>query len=193
MIERWQRNYKAEQEYIYKRWELDTSSTATYWSWISNYIYLNELDSAYQYLQLLEADRQRKGQNLTPHSIFGYVYMKLGQKSEAEYHLKGHLSYWKNNLKLKTPNTQKGTTYFWLGLIYSMMEDGPNTIKHLEYLKELSSLNSAYLTDLKDFPSFDIVRNTPEFQSIFKHLEKVYRKEHRKIARLLRKENYPST
>jgi len=191
MVERWQGNYRAEQKYIYRWWELDNSSTSTYFSWVSNYIYLNKLDSAYHYLQLLEADRQRKGQNLSPNTVYGYVYMKLGQKSEAEYHLKGSLSYWKKNIKLKTPNAQKGTAYFWLVLTYSILEDGPNTIKHLEYLKEFSTLNNSYYTDLKDLSCFDFVRNTPEFQSVLKHLEKVNRKEHRRIARLLKQQGYP--
>ena len=92
---------------------------------------------------------------------------------------------------MKTPNSQKGYIHALLGLAYSIMGDGPNTLKHLEYLKEVSALDIGWIYDMKYFSSLDFIRNTPEFQSILKHMEKAYRKEHKKIARLLRKENYP--
>ena len=191
MVERWQGNHHAAQEYTLKRGELDSSSIA-YLRWsMSNYIYLNELDSAYKYMRLLEAERRKEGQDLSPDFFYGMIYLERGQKSEADYHLQGFISRQKKILELKTPNSQKGYTHALLGLAYSIMGDGPNTLKHLEYLKEVSALDIGWIYDMKYFSSLDFIRNTQEFQSILKHMEKAYRKEHKKIARLLRKENYP--
>lgn len=193
MLERWQGNHHAAQEYTRKRWELDSSSTA-YLQWSkANYVYLNEFDSAYKYMLLLDTKRRNYGQELRPGLIRGWIYHELGQQSEADYHLQGFISQQKKNLRMKTPNSQKGYTHLLIGLAYSILGDGPNTLKHLEYLKEVSALDIGWIYDLKFFSSFDFVRDTPEFQSVLKHMDKAYRKAHRKIARLLRKEDYPAS
>ncbi len=193
MLERWQGNHHAAQEYTLKRWELDNSSRA-YLRWsITNYIYLNESDSAYKYMRLLEAEMRKEGQNLSPDFAYGWIFQERCQKSEADYHLHGFISRQKNNLGLKMPNSQKGYTHLLLGLAYSILGDGPNTLKHIEYLKECSAMDIGWIYELKYFSSFDFVRNTPEFQSVLKQMEKAYRKEHKKIARLLRIEDYPAS
>ena len=142
-------------------------------------------------MRLLEAERRKEGMDLSPDFLYGMIYLERGQKSEADDHLQGFISSQKKNLELKTPNSQKGYTHALLGLAYSIMGDGPNTLKHLEYLKEVSALDIGWIYDMKYFSSLDFIRNTPEFQSILKHMEKAYRKEHKRIARLLRKEYYP--
>lgn len=192
-LERWQGNHGAAQEYSYKWWELDTSSMASF-EWIKvNYIFLNEVDSAYKYMRLIEDDRKEKGRDISPSLTSGWIYLERGLKSEADFHLLGSISELKKEVELKTPDSQKGYTHLLLGMAYSLLGDDTNSIKHLEYLKKVSAADIGWIMTLKHFFSIDYFPNTPEFQSVLKHMEKVYRKEHKRIARLLRQQGYPST
>ena len=140
-------------------------------------------------MSLLEENKRQAGEDLTPDFLYGWIYLERGQKKQTDFHLQGFISKQKKNLKLKTPDSQKGYTHMLLGIAYSILGDGPNTLEHLEYLKEVSALDIGWIYDIKYLSCFDFIRNTPEFQSVMKHMEKAYRKEHKKIARLLRKED----
>jgi TolB-like protein len=191
MLERWQGNHQAAQEYTIKRGELENSRRA-YLRWsVTNSIYLNEFDSAYSYMQLMEAEFQKEGRDLPPDFAYGWIYLERGQKSEADYHLKGFISRQKKLVEMKTPNSQKGYTHLLLGIAYALLEDGPNTLKHLEHLKESSARDVGWIYDLEYLSCFDFVRNTVEFERVLRHMEKVNSRERKKIDRLLRKEDYP--
>jgi hypothetical protein len=193
MLERWQGRHESAQEYTVKRGQLDSKNTAWLrWS-LTNYIYMSEFDSAYKYMQLLEAEREKAGSELGQDFAYGWVYLERGQEALAEYHLQGFIDRLKKDLELNTPHSQKGYTHLLLAIGYSILEDGPNTLKHLEYLEEVSAKDIGWIYDLKYLPSFEFVRNNSDFRNILKHMETTLRKEHKKIARLLRKEDYPSS
>ncbi len=192
-LQRWMGNHHAAQEYTYKWGELDSTSTAyLQWSMV-NYTYLNEWDSAYKYMQLHEAEIKKQGLDIQPSLFYGMIYLKRGQKAEADYHLQGYLAELKKMIEWKTPDSQKGYIHLVLSAVYCELADGPNALKHLEYLMEVSAMDIGWIHTLKYHSSFDFVRNTPEFQSVLNHMEKAYRKEHSRIARLLKQQGYTSS
>lgn len=193
ILERWQGHHQAAQEYTVERWKMNSSSSA-YLRWsISNYIYMNEFDSAYNYMHLLETERKQAGKDLTPDFLYGWIYLERGQISDANYHLQGFISEQKKRLEMRTPDSQKGYTHLYLGFAYSILNDTTNTLKHIEYANDCSLLNKGWIYDLEYLSSFDFIRNTPQFKRIRKKLEKAYLREHRRISRLLRQNNYPTS
>jgi hypothetical protein len=193
MLERWQGNHKTAQEYTLKRGKLDSTSIAWLrWS-LTNYIYMDEFDSAFKYMRLVDAEMLKEGRELSQDFAYGWIYLERGNDEEAEYHLKGFIDRHKKNLELNTPRSQKGYTHLLLGIAYSILGDGPNTLKHIAYLKDISALDIGWIYDLKNLTSFDFVRRTPEFQDVLKHMERTLEKEQKNIARLLRREGFPPT
>jgi hypothetical protein len=50
----------------------------------------------------------------------------------------------------------------------------------------MKTIDSRRITELKHWPSYDLVSDTPEFGKMMDQLENKYRKEHDKVAKLIK-------
>jgi hypothetical protein len=141
----------------------------------------------YRYQQRSEALERAAGNSYPPRIFDGYLFLQLGDSSRADFHLDGNLETSMRQLQLNTPEAQKYTSHRDLTLIYSIRGNRDSTLKYIKCLGEIPRGNIGLITTLKHFPSLEFVRDTPEYKQVLKRLERIYRKEHRRISRLLRK------
>jgi len=90
--------------------------------------------------------------------------------------------------RLSSPGKNTFLGYYWFCIerTYSMLEDEENTMEFLEKLKSIPHVDLQFVNELKNWPSYDLVRETRQFREIINTLETRCREEHDRITVLLR-------
>ena len=78
--------------------------------------------------------------------------------------------------------------YIELADVYLALGDQEKAWEYLNVLKKLKTIDLVYLTILKNWPGFDLIRNEPEFLDVLNVVEATYQKEHNRIEKLLIRE-----
>ncbi len=184
--ERCDRNYREALRYL--EWLCNNDSTsAWYWTTVSrNYFFLGEKQKAIQVILERINHLKKEPSDLRPDFVVGYVFLLTGMKSKGDSILYHYINEMENLCKYPLPRTLVGYNHYNIARAYSILGDREKTMEYLDYLKNVQWVDCYLLNELKDWPSFGLVRDTPEFQEILQTLEKRFNDTHEQIARLLK-------
>jgi hypothetical protein len=84
------------------------------------------------------------------------------------------------------PQTLIGYNHFNIARAYSILGDREKTLEYLRYLINVEGVDIYLINELEDWPTFDFVRDTPEFNEVLVHLKERFNDTHEQIARLLK-------
>jgi tetratricopeptide (TPR) repeat protein len=155
-------------------------------------------DLAYEYLcmgdkdQAMQVTRQRleylAREGIEPGASFmiGYYYMQKGDRDKAKPPLLANLALETGLLEYPTEEVQLGIPQLDIALTYSILGNREKTLEYMARLNDVQHIDIRLLTRIKSWPTFDLVRDTPEFKNILKGLEGKFEEEHEKIANHLR-------
>ena len=154
------------------------------------YILSGDIDMASRVVNEGHERLKENGEVRDRDCIRAYIYMQKGEQREAKIILERDLETALSNLKYLRLESRLGNTYLHLARVYSSLGDAEKTLEYLAYLKNVPGIDIFLISELKDFPSFDIVRETPEYNEVLTHMETQYQKEHEKIERLLKNKGH---
>lgn len=187
-LEMWNGNYRKAIRNAERLKELDPDSDY-FIKYARNYIYLGETDTAVSIILDGISRLEEKGLEIGDSWVIAYVYQLLGKKEMTEKLLKHGNERNLEQLRYPVIRTQLGNTHFAIARRYSMLGDREKTLEYLEYLKDVPGVNYYFIHELENWPSFDLVKDTPEYREILHHLKSRFRKEHDRTARLLKNHN----
>ena len=184
------RDYPSALKTALKLYGWDPVMTRTYL--IGYYIMAKDYAGALKHVEEYIKIQEKQGTKMNPSFIFGYVYLKNGQKEKSVYHLEGAIRSLLKTIEQKQPNPS-GFDYFNLAAMYSAMDDKGKAIDHLkEVLKckdmENISWRVEWFKKFNNSPMFDTIRDEPEFQEFIKSAEDRFLPERKKIEKLLQEE-----
>ena len=189
-ISNWKADYEAAIDYGLKAWNLDTSNERSAHALLTNYHYLNDTLNGPRFVRIIEEFHAKRGQvgtGIPPNAHLGHAYMLMGRSEEAEHHLYGILSALFKNIEYHTPQAQRYQTHLMISITYSVLKEDAKALEYLVYLKERKAMDLGYVNDLKYWPTFESIRDTPEFIEVLKYLEEICRVEYERIGILLEK------
>jgi tetratricopeptide (TPR) repeat protein len=183
--ERCNRNYREALRCLDWACKRDTTN-AWYWSQVSrNYFFLGEKEKAISVILDRVNQLVKEPTDYRPVFVIGYVYRLAGMKEQGDSILYHYIEVMSERCRYPLENTQIGNNHLKVARAYSFLGDREKTLEYLDYLKNVQGVDSYLLNELKDWPTFDFVRDTPEFQEILSTLEKRFNDTHEQIARLL--------
>lgn len=184
-LEMWTGNYRKAIRYAERLKELDPDSDY-FIKYARNYIYLGETDTAVSIILDGINRMEEKGLEIGDSWVIDYVYQLLGEKEMADQLLKSGIERNLEQLQFPVIRTQLGNTHFAIARRYSMLGNREKTLEYLQYLMDMPGVNYYFIHELENWPSFELVRETPEYREILNHLKSQFRKEHERTARLLK-------
>jgi len=187
-ISNWKADYEAAIEYGLKAWNLDTSNEYSAEVLLINYMYLNDTLNGFRFVRIIEEFHAKRGQvgtSIPPIGMLGHAYMLMGRSEEARHHLNGSLPHFFKNLEYNTPQAQRYQTHLMISILYSVLKEDEKALEYLAYLKERKAMDLGYVNDLKYWPTFESIRDAPEFIEVLKYLEEICRLEYDRIGILL--------
>ena len=179
-------NYDEGIQWTFKIKELNPLDSLYFINLIWNYACMDEFDQAIMVTRQELEKLDLEGINLAQSCMIGYFYLKQDEKEKAIPLLMTDLDILTSYLEHPSDGNQEGYICLYLARIYSILGDKEKTLKYLPGIKKFQSINIELINDLKNWPSYDLVRETPEFQEIMKALQSRYQREHDKISDLLR-------
>jgi TolB-like protein/AraC-like DNA-binding protein len=168
--------------YFYTRDTTDTWAAANIGRY---YFYLRDDEQGIRWMMPWIEDFEKNEEDLGPSCLAGYAYQKMGIREKAEYELKRDLSRLLQDLDKQTEEVRSGYIYLHIARVYSMLGNREKTLEYIEQLADFNSVEIRWINELKNWPSFDLVRDTPEFKKKLDKLENNFRKEREPITRLL--------
>lgn len=193
MLENWQGNYQAAIKYGLEAWNKDSSDTGCNIVLALHYAYLNDYINALHYVRIYENITLHSEGEVQPSSVAGFICLMNGKEEEADFHYRGTLSNWQKRIELNAPDAQTFYSHVELADMYLALGNEEKAWEYLNVLKKLKTIDLVFITILKHWPGFDIIRNEPEFLDIMKTIEATYQKEHHRIEKLLIREGMISS
>ena len=176
-------DYRAYRDNVMIHWNKGGGQMATF-NMLRAYIYMGELDSARIWMdRALESKLPARDHDRVIQLAYMFVHDSRVD-SPMEY-LDQVLEDIRASADYPTEQNWDGTDFWSLARVYSILGDSEKTMEALARLEGLPGVPARLLADLKNWPSFDLVRDEPEFKKLLSELEERNRKEHEKIARIM--------
>ncbi len=161
-------------------------------SWCGICMYLTrDCNAALEFTDKAIEIQQKQRLKVSPRPYFGYVYLKNGLTEKSDYHFEGRIKQQMKAIEREQPSISC-KAYISLAGIYSAMD---NKTKSVEYLRKAIQCKEEYIiidpqliTELKNHPMFDVIRNEPEFQKLLMIAEEKWNSERKKIEKYMREE-----
>lgn len=183
--ERCNRNYQEAVRYLHWLCKRD-STNALYWTQVSrNYFFLGEKEKAISVILDRVNRLVKEPTDYSSDFVIGYVYRLAGMKEKGDSILYHYVEVMSERCRYPLENTQIGYNPLNVARAYSILGNQAKTLEYIEILKNVQGVDSYMLNELKDWPAFDFVRDTPEFQEVLSTLEKRFNNTHEQIARML--------
>ncbi len=110
-----------------------------------------------------------------------FVYLQCGYKDEAEKWFSEQKRFSEVSLKYGRWYSSWGYADLDLGIMYSLKGEYEKAFKHLKDFSDIKVCPVFLLTDMKNSPIYDSLRNKSEFQKIFSSMEAKYQAEHERM------------
>jgi tetratricopeptide (TPR) repeat protein len=170
----WTGNYRQAIRYAERLKQLDSESY-NFRLHARNYIYLGETDTAASIILDGINRLEERGMDVGDSWMVAYAYQLMGKKEMADSLLISGNERNLEQLRFPVLRTQLGNTHFAIARRYSMLGNREKTLEYLQYLINVPGVNYCFIHELENWPSFDLVRDTPEFREIMKHLKSRFR------------------
>ncbi len=178
-----------------KAMEIFRWNPTDYSSWCGICLYLTrDCNAALEFTDKAIEIQQKRTSKVTQRTYFGYVYLKNGLTEKSDYHFEGRIKQQMKAIEGEQPPISC-KAYISLACIYSAMD---NKAKSVEYLRKAIQCKQEYIvidpqliTEFKNHPMFDVIRDEPEFQKLIMIAEEKWNSERKKIEKYLREEGIP--
>jgi TolB-like protein/AraC-like DNA-binding protein len=164
-------------------------------------LFLEKYEEAVNYFQKqIEQNEKRGFKDPGMQSLLGFVFLKLGQKKEADKYFESSEKYVNSMLSIHPESarpephyvtTDRFSDFSWFILtsIYAARGEKGKAMKYLHLLRKNYLANDLQVVFLlKNFPMFDNIRTEPEFQDYLFEAETNYLEEHKKVEAILQRE-----
>jgi TolB-like protein/AraC-like DNA-binding protein len=175
-----------------KAMEIFRWNPTSYASWSGICMYLTrDCNAALEFVDKFTEWVEKQGLRVSPRSYFGYVYLKNGLTEKSDYHFEGII---KSRMKAleREQLSVSCMGYISLAGVYSAMD---NKAKSVEYLRKAIQCKEEYIligpqliTEFKNHPMFEVIRDEPEFRKLITIAEEKWNSERKKIEKYLREE-----
>jgi len=185
-------NYNKSLELLGKIHAIDSNNYVLYRLFALNYLFTDQFEKSLKYLNRLKSEGMI---NAIPMHRIAYIYFINGYKKEADYYIDKSIEY-----NLETIETMGKATnmspilsnssyihtnaHYNIACIYGVKGDKEKAIEHLKICKEKSG-SLDWVMYIKNDPSFNSIRNEPEFQQIVRDIEGKYQAEHDRVRKWL--------
>ena len=183
--ELWAKNYQSAIEYGEKSLQIDSVNYSTLLLLNVSSILPGNYKAALKYTIQKEKASHLTGIEMNFWSD-GFVYQMNGNKNKAENHYRKSIETHTKEMEYNLSFARIYYAHFILACIYSNMGEKQ---KAFDYLNEVSNRRTIPLwimVFMEDWPMLDNIRGEPEFEAIFDDFRTKYRKEHKRIEKLLR-------
>ncbi len=188
-LERAYGNYAEGIQWTLKLHESNPLDPSYFFELIWNYLCMEELDQADRITRQIIERPSSEGINIGIKWIIGYVLMQQGKEEQAFLPTNADLESLNRSLENSIETRQLGYILLYTARVYSILGNKEKTLEYLSGLKDIPFIEIGFISELKNFPSYDLVRETSEFQEIMRVIQARYQREHDKISDLLRNYN----
>lgn len=170
---------------------------AIYWI-MNSYIFLNDYVRALRYTQLLEQSNKEfdfprfigftssRFIGFTFPETSGFLYYETGNEQKASFYFNSEIENCLKQIHSRTYEAAKYESHFRLACIYSVIGEKGKALYYLEEVNNRTSIPSWMIKYMEEWPMFDNIRKEPEFQKLKEEFKKKYKKQHDRVAELLR-------
>ena len=148
------------------------------------YVYIKDYAKALEYVKILE---RRTKNGLFPPGI-AFVHLKTGNPQKAMRIFEEAVKDYHEQIETGNFEAAKYYPHYYLAVSYSAMDEKEKALHYLNEVNNRATIPAWIVIALEKDPMFDNLRSEPEFHKILSEFEKKYRKEHKRIAALLRRE-----
>ena len=181
-------DYNASKEINMKLHLRDSTNVEYIYRLMINYVYMGIYTEAFKYAQMYDKIQIKlTGKNM-PSGFKGYLYQINGMEKQAIWNFNGAMEECNKLFKINLGFSEYSWVYKYQAGIYAMQGDTENAIKKLKLLTKWKTAPLLIVTQLKENPDLDNLREKPEFKEIKKDMEAKYEKTHNKIEKLLIRE-----
>jgi tetratricopeptide (TPR) repeat protein len=151
-----------------------------------SYLYLGQYEESLIYIEKYIESSKTLGFSILyrPHNI-GYAYWQNGYEKEAEYYFGEQKRYCEESIRLNRWDAQKLLVYYDLAAIYAFKGKKEKAYENLRIFNQREVMSQGHVTDIKNDPLFDSLRDETEFQQIVKDVETKYQAEHERVRQWL--------
>lgn len=168
---------------LYRSAPLDPNNfTGLIW----NYLCMGEFEQAERITREVMEGLTREGSDQYRNATIAYVLMRQGDKEKALQLLRSELDRATGFEESNTGVRRSGNLYLYIARIYSILGEKQKTLEYLSKLNDVPVIHARFIRELKDWPSYESVRKTSEFQEILGDIQARHMMEHKKISGLLR-------
>jgi len=186
--EMWRGDFKTADDYLQKAFKIDSTNMQCLEQLMFTCNCRGMFKEEYKYLLRAKEIMLKGNDSISPNSYFGIAYLDAGMIEEARFHLDPAILYFENDIEHNLPSAQNNNSFMLVASIYAGLNDKEKTFYYLNTLKTAESNYGWLRFGLSYYPQFDKYRDTPEFQDIYRYIDKQYKKEHQKIEKLLKRE-----
>jgi len=105
-----------------------------------------------------------------------------GLRKEADKYFNARLDFCSRAVENDMPMPDKSWAYYDLACIYAFKGDREKALKNLTIFSKSSKCELWMLTDIKNDPFFETIRNEPEFRQIVSDIENSYKVLHEQVS-----------
>jgi TolB-like protein len=173
-----------------KHTPVDDDTPDVFWTKGNICVHLKDYKGAQKFVDDYTSMIEKKGGKVTPNLTLGFIYLKNGQKEKAAFNFESLIKYLKIIIAQDLPGS-RCMSYLYMAYVYSAMGEKAKAIENLrkvlEYRDEIN-LTPFFITECRNNPIYDLIRDTPELQEILKIAEERFPPVKKKIETLLREE-----
>jgi tetratricopeptide (TPR) repeat protein len=185
-IEYFTSNYAKAIEFRRKGYAIDTKNSNILDYLGMSYMMLGEYEESLKYFEKhIERLKELNILNLNNMVEIGYVYWQLGYKEEAEYYFNEQINYCNRMNELGRIQSQQKLTYYDLAAVYAFRGEKENAFENLRIFNQRQTMGLWAVQMIKNEPTFDSIRDEPEFQQIVIDVEAKYQAEHERVRKWL--------
>ena len=115
----------------------------------------------------------------------GYVYWQNGFKEEAENYLNKQMEYYNKSVELGRGWSEQYWLHYDIAMIYAFRGEKKKAYENLRIFSQEQKIPQYMVTQIKNDPFFESIRDDPEFQQIIRDVEAKYQAEHEKVRKWL--------
>jgi hypothetical protein len=130
---------------------------------------------------------KQQGKKMEPDYLFGFTYLEIGHKEEADFHFESTIKEMLKYIELDQPSVTCEAC-ITLAKIYSALNEKAKALEYLQMVKECMGFTIFRIKDYKYCTMFDNICNEPGFAEYLKEAEARYQIEHEKVKKLLLEE-----
>jgi len=147
------------------------------------YLFLGQYEESLKYYKKFIENKKALGRRFYFDYLWiGLAYWQNGYIEEAEYYFKESFS--GCNRYIESGRVDKGLMlYYFLAEVYAFREEKDKVYENLRNFTQRQTMPSWLVTQIKNDPFFDSIRDEPEFQQLVRDVEAKYRAEHERVRK----------